>query len=254
VRKLRTELRAQTAQVARLETEQAENAAEFKEQLEGLAAEIAAVERRAKKREETTRRQQAAAVERLAKKLETKLAAHDERTTKSEVKSGRAAPATTKKLLKAEAAAVERRLEEREETTRRQLADTVESLVETVNAEMAKVLERVDRSDEGQQRQLAEAIERLTRAEEALEAGAQPVPSTSGRKKAEAVKLPKGKLDVNSLTFEQFRALGLTATQSSRMIAMRDRVGKFSDIDQINDVVGLPAKTRTMLKRRLKVG
>jgi DNA uptake protein ComE-like DNA-binding protein len=191
VRKLKTELRAHTAQITHLETELAENAAELKEELEGLAAETAAVERRAKKREETTRRQ---------------------------------------------------------------LADTVESLMETVNAEMAKTLERIDRSDEGQQRQLAEAMERLTEAEAALEAGAQRGPSNPARKRAEAVKLPKGKLDVNSLTFEQFRALGLSATQSSRMIAMRDRVGTFSDIDQINDVVGLPPRTRTMLKRRLKIG
>jgi hypothetical protein len=326
VRKLKTELKAQSAQVADLETElakthsrlveaegdseraaerieqlqaglasQAENAAEVKEQLAAvenrLAAATAAVEGRAKKREETTRRQladavkeikemlaseaesvkqqkqdagaaqrkEAAAVERLAKKLETKLAAHDERTKKREA----AESDRTKKLLDAEYEAVERRLNEREETSRRQLAntvgsltDTVESLMETVNEEVAEALKRIDRSDEGQQRQLAEAMERLTQAEEALEAGAQAQggPSTPARRKAEAVKLPKGKLDVNSLTFEQFRALGLTATQSSRMIALRDRVGNFSDINQINDVVGLPARTRTMLKRRLEVG
>jgi DNA uptake protein ComE-like DNA-binding protein len=121
---------------------------------------------------------------------------------------------------------------------------------------LADTLKRFVISDEGQQRQLAEAMERLTQAEEALEAGAQAQGgrSTPARRNAEAVKLPNGKLDVNSLTFEQFRALGLTATQSSRMIALRDRVGNFSDIDQINDVVGLPARTRTMLKRRLEVG
>jgi DNA uptake protein ComE-like DNA-binding protein len=324
VRKLKTELQAQAAQVADLETELAnthsrlleaegatdeirkrldaessatpgagERAAERAEQPQvgraSQAEDAAAAEGRAKKREETTRRQladavkeikeqlashaesvkqqkkdasaaqrkQAAAVERLAKKLETKLAAHDERTKKREA----AESDRTKKLLEAEYEAVERRLSEREETTRRQLAntvgsltDTVESLMETVNAEVAEALKRIDRSDEGQQRQLAEAMERLTQAEEALEAGAQPVPSKPARKLAEAVELPNGKLDVNSLTFEQFRALGLTATQTSRMIALRDRVGNFSDIDQINDVVGLPARTRTMLKRRLKVG
>jgi DNA uptake protein ComE-like DNA-binding protein len=113
------------------------------------------------------------------------------------------------------------------------------------NASMAKRLEQ----------KFGDATEQLERAEAVAEAQSEPTPTRKKTKRTrrEPVKLPKGKLDVNALSVEECRALGLSVTQSARLIALRDVNDGFSEIDELDRVVGFPEELRRTLKRRLVV-
>jgi DNA uptake protein ComE-like DNA-binding protein len=59
-------------------------------------------------------------------------------------------------------------------------------------------------------------------------------------------------LDVNSATFEQLRELGLSITQSSRLIAYRDTRGGFESLDDVAAVPGFSRDTLRDLSSRVQ--
>jgi DNA uptake protein ComE-like DNA-binding protein len=60
-----------------------------------------------------------------------------------------------------------------------------------------------------------------------------------------------GKVDLNHATFEELRKLGLSVTQTARVIAYRDVRGGFESLDELDDIPGLPKDTRVDLRVRL---
>jgi DNA uptake protein ComE-like DNA-binding protein len=62
-----------------------------------------------------------------------------------------------------------------------------------------------------------------------------------------------GKPDLNEVTFEELRGLGLSVTQSARMIAYRDVRGGFGSIDELNGIPGLSRETLAKLNDQLSV-
>jgi len=64
----------------------------------------------------------------------------------------------------------------------------------------------------------------------------------------------RGKRDLNDLTFEQLREIGLSVTQSARLTAAREARGGFDSIDQLDEIPGLSKKTVEGLKDQLRVG
>jgi hypothetical protein len=60
-------------------------------------------------------------------------------------------------------------------------------------------------------------------------------------------------LDLNEATFGQLHALGLSNTQSHRVIAYRERMNGFGSIDQLDEVPGFPKTVRDQLRRQLTV-
>ena len=58
---------------------------------------------------------------------------------------------------------------------------------------------------------------------------------------------------LNDATFEELRGLGLTVTQSARVIAYRDVRGGFESLDELAEIPGIPKETRTDLRNRLTV-
>jgi DNA uptake protein ComE-like DNA-binding protein len=66
-------------------------------------------------------------------------------------------------------------------------------------------------------------------------------------------KVKKGRLDVNSATFEQFRDLGLPVTQCARIISYRDLRHGFGSLDELDGIPGLPRETQTTLKSQLGI-
>ena len=62
-----------------------------------------------------------------------------------------------------------------------------------------------------------------------------------------------GRLDLNAATFEDLRGLGLSVTQTSRLIAYRDTRGGYRSLDELDEVPGLPKATRAELRSRLTV-
>jgi DNA uptake protein ComE-like DNA-binding protein len=60
-----------------------------------------------------------------------------------------------------------------------------------------------------------------------------------------------GTLPLNEATFEELRGLGLSVTQSARVIAYRDVRGGFESLDELDEIPGLPKETRADLRQRL---
>jgi competence protein ComEA len=62
-----------------------------------------------------------------------------------------------------------------------------------------------------------------------------------------------GSIDLNSVSFEQLRAENLSVTQATRLLAHRERLGRFSSVDELDEVAGLPQDLLEDLKRRSTV-
>jgi DNA uptake protein ComE-like DNA-binding protein len=58
---------------------------------------------------------------------------------------------------------------------------------------------------------------------------------------------------LNEVSFEQLRAQGLSVTQATRLLAHRERVGRFQSVDELDEIPGLPREFAEELKRRSRV-
>jgi DNA uptake protein ComE-like DNA-binding protein len=61
----------------------------------------------------------------------------------------------------------------------------------------------------------------------------------------------KGLPDLNEASFEELRNLGLSVTQSARVIAYRDVRGGYQSLDELDEIPGLPKETRLDLRKKL---
>jgi DNA uptake protein ComE-like DNA-binding protein len=69
-----------------------------------------------------------------------------------------------------------------------------------------------------------------------------------------STKRANGKLDVNAASFEELRNLGLSVTQSARLIAYRDVRGGYKSLDELDDIPGLSEATKKDLRAELELG
>lgn len=60
-------------------------------------------------------------------------------------------------------------------------------------------------------------------------------------------------LDLNRASFEEVRALGVSATQATRVISARDAVGAFASLDELDRLPGFSAEQLEALKRSVSV-
>jgi len=58
-------------------------------------------------------------------------------------------------------------------------------------------------------------------------------------------------LHANDASFEDLRRLGLSVTQSARVIAYRDLRDGYESLDELDEVPGLPKELRRKLKAQL---
>ena len=58
-----------------------------------------------------------------------------------------------------------------------------------------------------------------------------------------------GRLDLNSASFEQLRALGLSVTQAARTIGQREQHGGFGSVDDVDGITGIPKDVKQTLKQ-----
>src|SRR5581483_5585053 len=61
------------------------------------------------------------------------------------------------------------------------------------------------------------------------------------------------RLNLNEATYEQLRALRLSVTQTGRVLAERERLGRFSSLDELDRIPGFPRAFLDDLKRKLTV-
>ncbi len=87
---------------------------------------------------------------------------------------------------------------------------------------------------------------RIEELETELESKPYVSPSANGRRSS------RGKRDLNSVSFEELREIGLSVTQCARVIAYRDVRGGFESIEEIDELPGLPRETRELMRKRLK--
>jgi competence protein ComEA len=57
-----------------------------------------------------------------------------------------------------------------------------------------------------------------------------------------------GPVDLNSASFEQLRAIGLSVTQAARLIGQREQHGGFASVDDVDGIVGIPKDVKQTLK------
>jgi DNA uptake protein ComE-like DNA-binding protein len=55
------------------------------------------------------------------------------------------------------------------------------------------------------------------------------------------------------VSFEQLRAENLSVTQATRLLAHRERLGRFGSVDDLDEVPGFPQDVLEDLKRRSTV-
>jgi DNA uptake protein ComE-like DNA-binding protein len=55
--------------------------------------------------------------------------------------------------------------------------------------------------------------------------------------------------DINRISFEQLRELGLTVTQAARLLAARDSRGQFRSLEEIDELLDFPREIAARLKR-----
>ena len=60
-------------------------------------------------------------------------------------------------------------------------------------------------------------------------------------------------IDLNSVSFEELRAQNLSVTQATRLLAHRERLGRFQSVDDLDQVAGFPQDLLEDLKRRSRV-
>ena len=64
---------------------------------------------------------------------------------------------------------------------------------------------------------------------------------------------PTGRLDANAASFEQFRELGFTPSQSAKLIARRESAGGFKAKADLRRISGLSKSARELVEKRLSV-
>lgn len=62
-----------------------------------------------------------------------------------------------------------------------------------------------------------------------------------------------GRIDLNTVTFEQLREQNLSVTQATRLLAHRERLGGFKTVDDLDQVAGFPQDLLEDLKTRSTV-
>jgi DNA uptake protein ComE-like DNA-binding protein len=60
-------------------------------------------------------------------------------------------------------------------------------------------------------------------------------------------------INLNTVTFEELRAENLSVTQATRLLAHRERLGRFGSVDDLDQVPGFPQEVLDDLKRRSSV-
>ena len=62
------------------------------------------------------------------------------------------------------------------------------------------------------------------------------------------------KPDINRVSFEQLRELGLSVTEAARLLASRDARGAYKSLDELNELWGFSRDLVDRLRRRLSLG
>jgi DNA uptake protein ComE-like DNA-binding protein len=60
-------------------------------------------------------------------------------------------------------------------------------------------------------------------------------------------------INLNTVTFDELRQENLSVTQATRLLAHRERLGRFGSVDELDEVPGFPQELLVDLKSRSTV-
>ena len=61
----------------------------------------------------------------------------------------------------------------------------------------------------------------------------------------------EGPLNINEASYDQLRKLGLSVTQTGRVLASRDQGGGFKSLDELDSIPGFPRSFLSELKAKV---
>jgi DNA uptake protein ComE-like DNA-binding protein len=149
-------------------------------------------------------------------------------------------------------------LDEQFERRQTEFEDQLAALEQRLDAREAELLEQAARRQEELEGRIDELESALAEArqETTPRSNAAPPPEMlqdekpkPSRRRADTSN--DGDLDINEASFEQLRELGLSVTQSARVIAYRDTRRGFDSLDELDEVPGLPKEVRAELRAQL---
>ncbi len=157
---------------------------------------------------------------------------------------------------------VENRFEARDAETRTRIARTEEVLGRF--PDHARAVERRIQAIEDRVAAAAASVQELTLRDAKRPIRAIPPEPSPGTPGSEAEEVPvKGeaeqpsettaKLNINKVSFEQLREIGLSVTEAARLLASRDARGAFKSLDELNDLQGFAKELVATLRRRLSL-
>ncbi len=120
-----------------------------------------------------------------------------------------------------------------------------------------KQLDELKKTSETSESELRARIDdlssKLAKSQEAAEAAKEASSKRrgTGGKKARRPGGKDGAVDLNEASFEELRGLGLSVTQSARVIAYRDVRSGFESLEELDEIPGLSKQTRMDLRNRL---
>jgi hypothetical protein len=97
-----------------------------------------------------------------------------------------------------------------------------------------------------------EEIEQLEKRVDELQAAVSPPPKRSER--AATTRPGNGALDLNRASFEDLRDIGLSVTQSARLVAYRDTGHSFGSVSEVEEIPGFGQATLRILRERTTTG
>jgi DNA uptake protein ComE-like DNA-binding protein len=180
-------------------------------------------------------------------------------TEPSEPKPRRSASRrSSRAVAKSDQAVKELKTENRELAKRiRELQAELRSYAKQAKAETAKALKdreadlmkRFEEREEKLRERIDQAESALAEAQKVQKEGKAKAEPSKPRKRRAAKK--QGALDLNRASFEDLRNLGLSVTQSARVIAYRDTRGGYESLDELDEIPGLPKGMRSSLRRQV---
>jgi hypothetical protein len=120
-------------------------------------------------------------------------------------------------------------------------------------------LRRAERKIESQRQEIAGMHKRIETLEAELDASEQlhprPRATESSRRTVDSGgdAKSKRKVKINDATFEQLRSLGLSVTQSARLIAYRESRGGYDSVDELAEIPGLSRETVVALRESVRI-
>jgi DNA uptake protein ComE-like DNA-binding protein len=145
-------------------------------------------------------------------------------------------------------------VKERDAEAKRRLTEVEADFDERLSQREAELRVQRERREGELRERIGELELALAEAKDEAKKAAEEKKSATGRlgisKRAKRDTKDDG-LDVNTVTFEELRGLGLTVTQSARLIAYRDVREGYESLDELKEIPGLSAQTVRELQSQL---